>query len=186
MRAACFLYLLPHALALSPGTMSRALSVRGGGLLKGINPLLTADLLHVLRSAGHGDVLAVVDCNFPAASVATETTSKQHILLAGASAPETLDAIASILPLDLFVERPLGHMVPSPGASLPPAGAVGIEAGLDAVRAHCSGVGVEEIERFEFYERAKQAYAVVQCSERRPYACFLLQKGQTRNTPHPA
>jgi hypothetical protein len=36
------------------------------GLLKGIDPLLTADLLHILRSMGHGNKLVVCDCNFPA------------------------------------------------------------------------------------------------------------------------
>jgi hypothetical protein len=52
-------------------------------LLQGIDPLLTADLLHVLRSAGHGDEIVLVDCNFPAAEVATHTISGQHIQLAG-------------------------------------------------------------------------------------------------------
>ena len=33
------------------------------------------------------------------------------------------------------------------------------------------------IERHAFYERAKQAYAVVSTSERRPYGCFILVKG---------
>ena len=53
------------------------------GLLKGIDPVLTADLLHVLRSAGHGDNIVVVDCNFPAAQVASCTTTGKHIELAG-------------------------------------------------------------------------------------------------------
>jgi L-fucose mutarotase len=33
------------------------------------------------------------------------------------------------------------------------------------------------IERHAFYERSKQAYAVVSTSERRPYGCFILVKG---------
>jgi L-fucose mutarotase len=52
-------------------------------LLKGISPILTADLLHVLRSAGHGDEIALVDCNFPAAECATKTVSGKCITLAG-------------------------------------------------------------------------------------------------------
>lgn len=43
------------------------------GLLKGIDPVLTAELLYVLRMAGHGDVISIVDCNFPAAEVASKT-----------------------------------------------------------------------------------------------------------------
>ncbi len=43
------------------------------GLLKGLDPILTAELLYVLRMAGHGDVISIVDCNFPAAEVASKT-----------------------------------------------------------------------------------------------------------------
>lgn len=173
--------LRPSATALSargPSPASAtALRVRGGGLLKGIDPLLTADLLYVLRAAGHGDTIAVVDCNFPAATVATETTSKKHVMLAGADIPEALGAISTVLPLDTFIPNPVGHMVPSPGMDLPELGAEVHAAGLSAVRSHCSGVGVEEIERYEFYAQAKKAFAVVQTAERRPYGCFLLTKG---------
>ena len=57
------------------------------GLLKGIDPLLTADLLHVLRSMGHGDKLRICDVTFPAASIATHTTSGKHVILAGDHCP---------------------------------------------------------------------------------------------------
>ena len=67
------------------------------GLLKGINPLLTADLLYTLRSMGHGDRLAIVDCNFPASEVAKKTTSKTHIVLTS-DLPDTIDAVCSVLP----------------------------------------------------------------------------------------
>jgi hypothetical protein len=60
------------------------------GLLKGIDPILTADLLHVLRSAGHGDNIVIVDCNFPAAQVATRTTTGKHIELAGVTATQAV------------------------------------------------------------------------------------------------
>ena len=53
------------AFHLSPASAGRS-RVALSGLLKGLDPILTADLLHVLRSAGHGDVIAVVDVNFPA------------------------------------------------------------------------------------------------------------------------
>ena len=98
------------------------------GLLKNIDPLLTADLLYVLRAMGHGDMLAVVDCNFPAVEVATkvctkgcvclcalcrlrlicdcvmQTTTGKLVVLAGSNAPDTLDAITSVLPIDAFVD----------------------------------------------------------------------------------
>ena len=76
------------------------------GLLKGMDPMLTADLLHVLRSAGHGDEITLVDCNFPAASTATKTVTGAPVVLAGCDLPTAVDAICSIMPLDFFVECP--------------------------------------------------------------------------------
>eukprot|EP01043_Picozoa_sp_COSAG02_P072040 COSAG02_NODE_13414_length_1398_cov_0.909931_1_plen_148_part_00 len=76
------------------------------GLLKGMDPILTADLLHVLRSAGHGDEITLVDCNFPAASTATKTVTGTPIVLAGCDLPTAVDAICSIMPLDFFVDCP--------------------------------------------------------------------------------
>ena len=81
------------------------------GILKGIDPLITAELLYVLRSAGHGDVIAVVDANFPAASTAVDTIYEESVVLAGADLPQTLAAITSLMPLDLFVDDPVGVMV---------------------------------------------------------------------------
>jgi len=106
------------------------------GLLKNINPILTADLLYVLRAMGHGDVLAVVDCNFPAAEVASKTTTGKLVVLAGCNGPDTLDAITSVLPIDAFVSEPLAHMSPSPGVALPPEGAEVHAKAQGAVGAH--------------------------------------------------
>ena len=82
------------------------------GLLKGIEPLLTADLLHVLRSAGHGDEIVLVDCNFPAASTATKTVVGEAVVLAGCDLPRAVDAICSLMPLDFFVDCPALYIVP--------------------------------------------------------------------------
>ena len=76
------------------------------GLLKGIDPLLTAELLHVLRSAGHGDEIVVVDCNYPASACAAETVYGEPVQLAGADMVEAVDAICSVMPLDFFIECP--------------------------------------------------------------------------------
>jgi L-fucose mutarotase len=145
------------------------------GLLKGIDPLLTADLLHVLRSMGHSDKLCVCDCNFPAAEVATKTTSGKCIILT-VSLPEALSAICSVLPLDCFVESPVSHMAPSKGAELPPAGVEVTEALKAAIRQHAD-VNISPLERFAFYEEARTCFAVVQTLERRPYGNAILQKG---------
>jgi L-fucose mutarotase len=148
------------------------------GLLKGIDPLLTADLLYVLRSMGHGDRLCVCDCNFPAAAVATQTTSQSKVIVLTVPLPEAVSAICSVLPLDFFTESPVQYMAPSEGLTMPPEGVEVIDAAKAAVAAHAgNAVEVTPVERFAFYEVAKTCYAVVQTMERRPYGNVILQKG---------
>ena len=79
-------------------------------MLKNINPLLTPELLSVLAAMGHGDELAVTDANFPAESVARGTSHGRAISAAGASLPEVVGAILSVLPLDEFVDAPVRRM----------------------------------------------------------------------------
>ena len=146
------------------------------GLLKGLDPLLTPDLLWVLRSAGHGDEIVICDVNFPAAEVASKSTTGKHVLLAGADLVQTVDAVCSVMPLDLFVPCPAEHMAPTEG-DLPPLGQEVIDQSAEAIRRHSEAVSILPCERFEFYDRARQAYAVVQCAERRPYGNWILKKG---------
>jgi L-fucose mutarotase len=147
------------------------------GLLKGIDPLLTADLLWILRSMGHGDKLCICDCNFPAAEVATKTTSKKLVVLT-VTLPEATAAICSALPLDFFVDSPASYMAPSNGPEfMPPEGVEVIELTKTAIMDHAADVKVTPIERFAFYEEARSCYAVVQTLERRPYGNLILQKG---------
>lgn len=146
------------------------------GLLKGIDPLLTADLLYVLRSMGHGDKLCICDCNFPAAEVATKTTSGKCIVLTVAL-PEATSAICSVLPLDCFAESSAGYMSPQEGVSMPPAGVEVIEALKAAIAEHCEGVNLRAIDRFQFYGESRTCFAVVQTLERRPYGNVILTKG---------
>jgi len=146
------------------------------GLLKGIPPLLTADLLYVLRSMGHGDKLCVCDCNFPASTCATKTTSGKKIELS-CDLPAALDAICAVLPLDFFVDSPAAYMSPQEGVALPPAGVEVRDALKATISKHCSGVNISPCDRFAFYEQARGCYAIVQCLERRPYGNVILTKG---------
>lgn len=146
------------------------------GLLKGIDPLLTADLLHILRSMGHGDKLCICDCNFPAAQVATKTITGKHIQLS-VNLPDALKAVCSVLPLDFFHDKPVLKMAPQKGVSLPPAGVeVSVEID-DAIWLHCPSVEIHTLERFAFYQEAEKCFAIVQSLERRPYGNVILQKG---------
>lgn len=112
------------------------------GLLKGIDPVLTAELLFALRRAGHGDEIVVVDCNFPAHEVATKTVHGEVIQLAGVDMVQACDAICSVLPLDGFVPCPVRHMAPDAGVALPPLGEEVHTKTKEAIRSHCPGVTI--------------------------------------------
>jgi len=139
-------------------------------VLKGIDPLLGPDLLHVLAAMGHGDEIAIVDANFPAAA-----TAQRLIRVDGANAPTVLAAVLSLLPLDTFTDAPAAVMavVGDPGA-VPPV-VREFQSILDGIAgAH---VRLATLERNEFYERARQAFAVVATGERRFYGNILVTKG---------
>jgi L-fucose mutarotase len=146
------------------------------GILKNIDPILIPDLLHILRSMGHGDKLCICDCNFPAAKVATQTTSGKHCILT-VTLPEALQAICSVLPLDFFEETQALYMGPQENVEMPPAGVEVVMELKDAIREHCGDANIEPLERFSFYDEAKNCFAVVQTMERRPYGNVILTKG---------
>lgn len=139
-------------------------------MLKTIHPLLNAELLHVLAAMGHGDELALVDCNFPAASHA-----RRLIRLDAVDTTQAGDAILSVLPLDTFVERPLVRMeIVGDPDTVPP-----VQRALHRLAEEREGrpVQVEALERSAFYERSRSAFAIVATGDQRPYGCFLLVKG---------
>lgn len=130
------------------------------GLLKGLPPLLTADLLHILRSMGHGDVLCVADANFPAAEVATKTTTGKCIVVT-CDLPELLDAICTVLPLDFFTDHPARSMAPAQGHVMPPEGSQALLEMQRVISKHCPEAKLTPVGRFEFYEQARRSFAVV-------------------------
>lgn len=144
-------------------------------MLKGIDHRLTADVLHVLRAMGHGDLLVIADTNFPADSVARATVRGTLLRMDNLTAAEAVDAILSVLPLDTFVEDFAARMeVVGDPAQIPP-----VQQEVQAVIDRHDGRAARMIgvERFDFYDRARKAYAVIQTGERRFYGCFLLRKG---------
>ena len=144
-------------------------------MLWGIDPLLDADLLYALRRMGHGDEIAVVDANYPAASTATSTVTGAPILMAGISAARAVEAVLSVMPLDSFVPDPALRMevVGDPNA-MPP---VQQEVQQTIDRAAGRRLPLVGIERFAFYERASQVFAILVTGERRHYGCFIFKKG---------
>ena len=144
-------------------------------MLKGLNPLLDAELLYLLAAMGHGDDLALVDRNFPADSVARATVTGQLVRQDGVDTTAMARAILSLFPLDSFVEAPIHRMevVGEPETLLE------VHQDMQRVANQAEGreVTMASLERFAFYEAAKGAYAVVATAEARPYGCFILKKG---------
>lgn len=139
-------------------------------MLIGISKLISPELLKVLMEMGHGDEIVLADGNFPAASHA------QRLVRAdGHDLPALLDAILALLPLDPYVEKPaaLMQVVPGDTAKTP------IWDTYRDIIARRTGFAepFEHVERFAFYERAKQAYAVVATGEGALYANLILKKG---------
>ncbi|MEB0010903.1 RbsD/FucU domain-containing protein [Glaciimonas sp. Gout2] len=143
-------------------------------MLKGIDALLSPELLKILCEMGHGDEVAVVDANFTAESLGR---GKPIVRLPGCDLYRTCAAVLSVFPLDAAVTQPVAYMQVSDS----PAGftstvqlsvIVLLEAGDLARPEQC-----EAMERFSFYERVKQAYAIVQTGEMQSYANFIFKKG---------
>jgi L-fucose mutarotase len=143
-------------------------------MLKGINPLLNADVLHALRAMGHGDDLIICDTNFPADSVARQTRLGT-LLRIDASAAEVAKAVLSLFPLDTFVDDAAARMEVVGKPDEIPQVQKEVQKQIDA--AEGKSWPMISIERYAFYERAKQAYCVIQSGERRFYGCFAFRKG---------
>ena len=144
-------------------------------MLKSINPLLNADVLYALRAMGHGDDLVICDTNFPADSVARETVLGELLRIDNVSAAEAARAILSVMPLDSFVDQPALRMEIVGSPDQLPDVQNEVQAEIDAAEGRSWPMG--SVERFDFYERARNAYCVIQTGERRFYGCFILKKG---------
>jgi L-fucose mutarotase len=144
-------------------------------MLKGINPLLNADVLYALRAMGHGDRLVVCDTNFPADSIARQTAFGELLRIDNVSTAQAIEAILSVMPLDSFVDDAAIRMeIVGQPQEVPP-----VQREVQAVidRAEGRSWPLVGVERHAFYERAKTAYCVIATGERRFYGCFLFSKG---------
>ena len=143
-------------------------------MLKGIDPLLTPDLLKLLAEMGHGEEIVIADANFSAHSLAQ---GKPVLHLPGAGVERTSQAVLSLLPLDAAVAQPVAFMQ----VSEYPAGTLSalqrrMLAWLDQA-GHAKPAQCEATERFAFYDRVRAAQAIVLTGELQPYGNFLFKKG---------
>ncbi len=142
-------------------------------MLKGIPTIIPPVLLKVLCEMGHGDEIVIADGNFPSESVGKDAIV---IRMDGHGVPEVLDAVLSLVPLDQYVEKPVCLMDRVKGDNAD-VSIWGTYNKLLNKHESKSLDDVQMLERFEFYDRAKSAYAVIATSERSQYANVILKKG---------
>lgn len=136
-------------------------------MLKGIPMLINPDLLKILHMMGHGNEIVICDANCPAMTV-----NNNYLRCDALSAPDLVDAILTLMPLDTY-EQPVYLMEKVPGDQT-------ITENWDEyqqVIQKYSDAKIEHIERFAFYERMKDAAAVVVTADPRPYGNIILKKG---------
>ena len=136
-------------------------------MLKGIPKIISPELLKIMMEMGHGDELVIGDGNFPGQSV-----NERCIRCDGHNVPELLEAILTLFPLDTY-QKPVYIMQKVPGDTVE----TPIWATFEELIAPYTDEKLEQIERFEFYERAKKAYAVIVTGESALYANVILKKG---------
>jgi len=142
-------------------------------MLKNIDPILSPELLSALRAMGHGDEIAIVDANYPAAA-----SGRPVIRMDGLASTRVADAVLSVMPLDEFVPCSAFRMqvVDDPKAEMPIFRE--FQALLDRREPKLSAL--EGIERFAFYDRVRRCFALVATGERRLYGNLILKKGIIR------
>lgn len=141
-------------------------------MLVGISPLISPQLLDTLYRMGHGDEIILADAHFPG-----ESLGRRIIRADGLEIGPLLGGIAPLLILDQYVENPTAMMAPVESDTLDP----DVEARyLKALRATWPKTKApERVERFAFYERARNAFAVVMTGETAKYGNIILKKGVT-------
>jgi len=138
-------------------------------MLKNIPHCISPDLLKILMEMGHGDEIVIADGNFPAASHA-----QNLIRLDGLRIPEILEAILTLMPLDTYADSPVFYMMHGPEIAAPPIWSKYNE----ILQTTDNQIAIPtKLERFQFYDQAKQAYAIIATSEQALYANIILKKG---------
>lgn len=141
-------------------------------MLKGISPLISPELLSVLCRMGHGDEIVLADAHFPG-----ESFNSNVLRADGLAIGDLLAAILPLFELDQYVDQPLIMMAAVEGDELDP----NVEASyLENIQKTNSQINtVSRIDRFEFYEKTRNAFAVLMTGETAKYGNIILKKGVT-------
>lgn len=140
-------------------------------MLKGISPILSPALLAVLSEMGHGDEIVLADANFPSASIAK---GNRLVRADGIRITDLLSAILPLFPLDQYNSENFILMEVVPGDLCIP---TIWDEYRSILEEHEPVVVPSTLERHAYYERAKNAFAVVATGERAQYANIILKKG---------
>lgn len=145
-------------------------------MLKGIPTRISSDLLKALADMGHGDILVIADDFYPPYSKSPDAVSIQA---KGNTAAEMLKDILVLMPLDVeYCQHPVEYMVPDKESGIVMEQADVWDEGIEAIAKNGYDRKIAgKIERSEFYKKASKARITICTSERRPYGCFILQKG---------
>ena len=146
-------------------------------MLKNIDPLLSPELLKILAEMGHEDAIVIADAYFTSMRFRSGTTSQQVIRLPGIDLVRVASAVLSVLPLGIVEEKPVSYMH---FTGKPIAYTTTVQqAVINLIKADggTRNLVPQPVERFAFYELAKQAYAIVQTGEMSPYGNFIFKKG---------
>jgi L-fucose mutarotase len=141
-------------------------------MLKGISPLISPELLAALARMGHGDEIILADAHFPA-----EKYNDYVIRADGLKVPELLSAILPLFELDAYADNPLIMMAAVEGDELDPT--VEESYMVSIKKTNPTAADAKRIGRFEFYDRAEEAFAVVMTGETAKYGNIILKKGVT-------
>ncbi|MFW5980555.1 MAG: RbsD/FucU family protein [Halanaerobiaceae bacterium] len=141
-------------------------------MLKGIPGIISPELMKIIMEMGHGDEIVLADGNFPAAS-----NARRLIRCDGHQIPELLEAILKFFPLDTYVDQPVSLMEVSPEDDYEPEIWEKYQEIIKKSETEIEESQIEFVKRFDFYKRARKAYAIVASGETALYANIILKKG---------
>lgn len=144
-------------------------------MLRGISPLISPDLLVCMYRMGHGDEIVLADAHFPG-----ESLNPRIVRADGLKIADLLEAIMPLFELDRYVDSPVIMMDAVPGDRLDPAVERSYRIPLEKYTN--LPVSIQRIPRFDFYERSRQAFAIVMTGETAIYGNIILKKGVIKPT----
>lgn len=143
---------------------------RDNAMLIGIDSAIGPELLYTLSRMGHGDEIVLADAFYPG-----ESRAKRSLRADGVRIPVLLQGILRLINPDSFVPDPFVMMSPISGDSADPEIELEYRRVID--RTWPEAPPIQKLSRFEFYERAERAFAVVVTGETVKYGCIIVKKG---------